>query len=462
MKLTSTQVSAREGATRSAPLSWTPAAKYTGRTRFLLILALLVWASAFPVASYGVEASLTLVEAQRRAMERSRQTLAHDRAAAASRDMAVAAGRLPDPVLKFGVDNLPVSGADQFSTTADFMTMRRVGVMQEFTRAEKRQLRAQRFELEAEKFLTDKAATVAMIQRETALAWLDRHYAESLAAVIAEQTHEAKLEVIAAEGAYRAGRVSQADVIAAHGAVLGLEDDASEASRRIRTAKTALGRWAGDEAADLPLADKQAIDVLRLDTAALDAELAHHPEIAILTKQEQIAAAEARIAQADKKLDWSLEVVYAQRGPAYSNMVSVGVSIPLQWDQKNRQERELASRLAMVDQARAEREESLRMHRAEIGAMVAEWESGRDRVARYEREIIPLAKERTRAALAAFKGGKTPIAELLAGRRNEIEARIRALRIEMEVARLWAQLSFLRPDSSAFPHRQFSPRTDRQ
>jgi len=81
--------------------------------------------------------TLSLQEAQRRAVERSRQLAAQDSAVRSSREMAVAAGQLPDPVLKMGIDNLPIDGPDQFSLTRDFMTMRRIGVMQELTRGER-------------------------------------------------------------------------------------------------------------------------------------------------------------------------------------------------------------------------------------------------------------------------------------------------------------------------------------
>ncbi len=416
-----------------------------------IVLATLAGAIALSGNVSGAEAPLTLAEAQRRAVERSRQISAQDAAVAASRDMAVAAGQLPDPVLKLGIENLPIDGPDQFSLTRDFMTMSRIGVMQEFTRPQKRQLRAQRFEREAEKSLAVKTATIASIQRDTALAWLDRYYAETMAAVIAQQAREVKLEILAAEGAYRGGRGNQADVFAAHSALVGLEDQASEIDRRIRTAKSDLARWVGD-GADAPLAGKPAIDSIRLDTGVLDSELSHHPQIAVLRKQEEIATAEARIAQADKKADWSLEVMYSQRGPSYSNMVSVGVSIPLQWDQKNRQERELASKLAMAEQARAEREEALRAHVGEVRAMVIEWENGRERLARYERELTPLARERTKAALAAYQGGKASLTDLLFARRDEIEVRMHAVQLEMDIARLWAQLNFLFPDSAGTTH----------
>ncbi len=413
------------------------------------ILAALASLVGLCPAATAAEA-LTLAEAQRRAVERSFQLPAQDAAIAASREMALAAGQLPDPVLTLGIDNLPIEGADRFSLTRDFMTMRRIGVMQEITRIDKRRLRALRFESEAQKSLAEKTAVMASIQRETALAWMERYYAEVLAAEVLQQANAVRLEIIAAESAYRSGRGSQADVFAAHGVLAALEDRKSEFQRRSATATIGLARWIGPSA-EAPLSGKPSIDLIRLNMAALDQELAHHPDIAVLSRQMDLASVDARIAQANKTADWSVEFNFAQRGPAYSNMVSIGVSVPLQWDQKNRQERELGSRLALVEQARAQRDELLRAHVAEVRAMVHEWENGRERLARYQREIIPLAGERTRAALAAFRGGKASLSDWLSARRGEIDSRIESLQLERETARLWAQLNYLFHDEAALP-----------
>jgi len=396
----------------------------------------------------AAEPALTLPEAQRLAAARSRQLVAQDSAALASREMALAAGQLPDPALKVGIDNLPVTGPDAYSVTSDFMTMRRIGLMQEFTRGEKRQLRAERFEREAERAVAEKSAMLATIQRDTALAWLDRYYAEAMAAAIAEQARETGLEVEAAENAYRTGRGSQADIFAARSAKASLEDRASEIGRRIRTAKTMLARWVGT-ASETPLAGKPDTDAIRLDTRSLDAQLAHHPQIATLTRQVELAATEAKLAQANTKADWSLEAAYQQRGSAYSNMISIGVSIPLQWDQKNRQDREVAAKLAIANQAEAQREEALRAHISEVRAQIQDWENGRERLARYGRELLPLARERTQAMLAAYRGGRASLTDVLAARRNEIEVRVQALQLEMETARLWAQINFMFPDEAS-------------
>ena len=387
---------------------------------------------------------LSLEEAQRRAVARSQQLAGQDRAIAAAREMAVAAGQLPDPVLKLGVDNLPVSGEDRYSLTRDFMTMRRIGVMQELTRSEKRELRAQRFGREAEKAREEKAATAAVIQRDSALAWLDRWYAEAMGRVIDEQMGQVRREIAAAEAVYRGGRGSQADVIAAHGTLAALEDRAAEFRRKSASATAMLARWIG-EGADAPLAPRPPLDAVRVDAGNLESDLAHHPEIAMLARAQDIAATEARLAEAARTPDWSVEFAYQQRGSDYGNMVSFGVSIPLPWDRGNRQDREVAAKLAAAEQARAQREELLRAHVGEVRALLAEWQSGRERLARYERELIPLAAERSRAALAAYQGGRAGLTDLLLARRNETEVRLLAVQLEMETARVWAQLNFLTP-----------------
>lgn len=406
------------------------------------------------------DAPLTLAEAQRRAVDISSQVTAQDSAIAASRHMAIAAGQLPDPTLKAGIDNLPVTGSDRLSLGADFMTMRRVGIMQEFTRGEKLRLRSERYTLEAAKGAAERDATIAAIQRDTALAWIDRYYAEAMARLLDDQVAAARLEIEAAQGAYRAGRGSQADVLASEAQLAVLEDRGAEVRRRAATARIALARWIGT-AAEAPLAGSAPIDAIRLHHHDIETQLGSHPMIAMLSREEDIAATEAKLARANLKPDWSVELMYSNRGSAFSDMVSIGVSVPLQWDRPRRQDQEVAAKLAMADQARAQREDALRAHAAEIRAMTAEWESDRERLVRYGKEIVPLAGERADAMLAAYRGGKATLMELLAARRSQVDVRMQALQLEMETARMWAQLEFVTPDASLLPARLVEGKEER-
>lgn len=388
---------------------------------------------------------LSLQDALRLAEQRSRQLPAQDAAADAARQMAVSAAQRPDPVLKAGIDNLPVTGADRFSVTRDFMTMRTVGVSQELTRSDKLRLRASRFEREAEAAEAGRQLTLASLQRDTASAWLDLYYQRQMRALLQQQKDEAALPVQAADAAYRGGRGSQADVFAARAAAAQIDDKIAAADREVASAKIMLTRWTGvttDEVLDAP----PALDAVRLNEETLEQDIAHHPELSVLMKLEAAAQADADAARANKRPDMSVELSYSQRGPAYSNMVSVGVSIPLQWDQKNRQDRELGAKLAVVEQLRAQREEQARMHVAEVRTLLQQWRSDRDRVVRYDEELLPLAADRTRAALAAYRGGTASLSAVLDARRGEIDTRLERLRLQMSAARLWAQLNYLIPD----------------
>ena len=434
----------------SSPLS----AHFYARSNCLRIVSkttLLLSLLASGFEAIAAPQPLTLAQAQQQAVARSRQLTAQDLASAGSREMAVAAGQRPDPVLKAGIDNLPVSGGDRFSLNNDFMTMRRIGVSQELTRADKRQWRSARFEREAQKSEAQKDVVLAAIQRDTAIAWLERYYTEKMAALITAQADQARQEIEAAAAAYRGGRGTQADILAARSALLLLGDRASEIDRRLRVAQTVLARWTG-ASGDLALEGTPDIDNIRLDPATLDTALAHHPEIAVLNRQEDVAQAEANLARANQRADWSVEVAFQQRGPAYSNMVSVGISVPLQWDRKNRQDRELAAKLATVEQTTAERDEKLREHVAETRTLIVEWQSGKERVGRYGRELIPLAGERTQAVLASYRGGKATLADVLAAKRNETEVSLQAIQLQMDTARLWARLDFLFPDNGNAQH----------
>ncbi len=398
--------------------------------------------------SLATDLPLTLADAQRLAVERSRQVSAQESALVAAQQMAVAAGQLPDPVVTVGLDSWPVDGAHRFSVGGDDFTMGRVGISQEFTRAGKRKLRAERFDREGDRTVAEKAALIASIQRDTALAWLDRYYAEAMVALIEEEKKATTLELTAAQAAYRGGRAAQVDVIASRAALAELDDRASEIKQRLTTAKSALERWVGDGGA-LPLADAPSLEAIRVEPNMLEMELSRHPEISVLDSREELAWTDARLAEADTHADWSVALDYAQRGSGFSDFVSVSVSIPLQWDQANRQSREVAAKLALAEQAGAERDETLRREVGEVRAQVQAWQSGRERLGRYAREIIPLAQARSEATLAAYAAGKSNLTDVLRARRDEIDARLRALDLESNTARLWAQLNFLFPDDEA-------------
>lgn len=388
--------------------------------------------------------SLTLPEAQRLALQRSQQVVAADAAVDATAESAVAAGQLPDPVLRAGVDNVPLSGPDRFSLSGDFMTMRRIGVMQELTRGEKRHLRVERVERDRDRLRAEREQTIAQIEREAALAWIDRRYGQATVQLVQQQLQETRLQVDGAELAFRTGRGSQADVFAARAAVANVEDKQRLAERQWQGAGLMLARWLGADRAAQPIVGDVAWQQSPA-AATLLGRLQDLPALRVLQAQVTAAETEVRLAEANRKPDVTVEAMYQARGPAFPDMFSIGVSIPLPIAQANRQDREVAAKLAMLAEARGRYDDALAAQEGALRTQLNDWEAGKQRLAALRSDLLPAARNRTEGALTGYRSGKGDLAAVLSARRDELDAQMQVLQLEMETARQWAQLEFVVP-----------------
>lgn len=359
--------------------------------------------------------------------------------------MAVSAGRLPDPVLRLSVDNLPIEGAMRYSLTDDFMTMRSLSLMQTFTNSKKRQARSARYEREAEAASSMRSMQKARLLTQTARAWLERYFQEKMLDLLQRQREEASRVSETVESAYRGGRSSQAEVLAARAAVARIDDRLHEARADLANAGALLQRWVGEAAAQ-PLGSPPTIHHTRLAGHQLTHQIDQHPDLAVMNARERVALAEAEVARQEKSADWSWSLMYSKRGSQFGDMVSLGVSIPLQWDQARKQDRELGASLERIEQVRLEREEMRREYLFDVQRLLANWQSNLSRLEDYDKTLIPLATERVAAMEAAFRGGKAPLAAVLEARRMEIDTRLERLRIEKQTAAWWAELEFLVPE----------------
>ena len=400
--------------------------------------------------------ALSLPQAVQAALARSPALVAQDAAARSARDMAVAAGQRPDPVLRLSLDNVPLSGPDRFSTSRDFMTAKSVSLMQTLPSAAKRQARTARFEREAQTAEAGRVEQAATIGRETAMAWLERHALEQRLALLHEQLGEARLLVQASESAARSGSGSPADWIAARESVAQLQQTLLGVEAERQNARLTLARWTGSTP-DQPLAPPPDLGSSPIGAGDVSERLTHHPELLRLSAQEAAMVAEAEVARQEREPDWSTELMLSLRGSGYPNMVSLAVSVPLPWDRPQRQDRELAARLAQVDGLRAEREERAREHQAEARRWEAGWRAGLAQLALIDAERLPLAEQRIQTTLAAYRGGRTPLSEVLAARRMALDLRMERIELQRSTASLWAQLAYLIPTEPAAAAKGVTP-----
>jgi outer membrane protein, heavy metal efflux system len=411
--------------------------------RRLFGFALTVGAMLLAPALHAAE-PLTLAEAVRIGEKMSPRLAAQSAALGAASELVPRARELPDPKLRLGVENLPIDGPDQFRLNNDFMTMRRIGLMQEFPNGEKRKLRGERAARERDLEAAGLAAQRSLLQRDVALAWFELHFAHKARGILVELMRELRLQVDTLSAAIAAGRQSTADGFALLGAAEAAQDRIIEQERTIERARYALAVWLRDDAAR-PLADAPDTGKFGHAPESLLANLQAHPGMQVYARREALADADIALANNSKKSDWSVELAYQQRGPAFSNMVSVMVNIDLPWEAEKRQDRDAAAKRLLAGQARAMTEDAQRMHEAEMRGYLADWQTADRRIERYQRLLLPLARDRVAAALAAYGGGKAELGAVLEARRAKADARLGLLQTQLEKARAWANLNFLMP-----------------
>jgi outer membrane protein TolC len=285
---------------------------------------------------------------------------------------------------------------------------------------------------------------------------MERYYAEQMTKIVEEKTAETVLQRDALHAGVAASRTTLSERIALDSTLQMLLDRRAEFDRQAARAQAMLSRWLG-EAARRPLSPLAPPP----DTTAAGAADAHstpggtgthaqqHPHLQSLERQIDIAQSEADLARAATKPDWGLELSYAQRSPAYSNMLTVQVSIDLPLFADRRQNRETAARAAQVEQARALREDALRQHLAEAAVAQAEWDAATARLKRFDDALLPLARDNVTVALAAYRGGISTLAAVLEARRMEIDLRLQKLQLAAEQGRARAQLVYFLPEESA-------------
>ena len=123
-------------------------------------------------------------------------------------------------------------------------------------------------------------------------------------------------------------------------------------------------------------------------------------------------------------------------------MVSVGVSIPLQVAPAQRQDRETAARLALVEKAEADLAEATRAASAEYATLLSDAQRLQQRIARYRAGVVVPAQQRIAAATADYASNQASLATLFEARHAAVDAELKALALQRDLAKAQVQLAF--------------------
>ena len=387
---------------------------------------------------------LTLAEAMRIAGAQPLRVQAQDAAVAAAEADASAAGALPDPMLVFGIENLPVTGGDALDPPADDMTMKQLGLRQEFPAAGKRSALRTLAQRQVDVARAQAVVERLSVRRAAADAWITAWAVDHEVHALEQLREQARLAAKLAR-ARAGGGGSLSEALAAEAAGLELDNQLEEAKARRESALAALRRWVpGTYEVAMQDPDFEALPLTQAQLLARLDELA--PLLGGRARAEKAAAA-IDVARAEKRSDWSITAAYGQRDRDRSDMLSVEVEIALPWFQRGRTGSGVLAREAEYQQALALRDDERRALTADIEAAYLQWEALKRQVALHEDRLLPIARDRSAAALAAYRAGGE-LQPWLDARDAELQVHRSHAEHLGELGHAWAALAFLVPETT--------------
>lgn len=411
----------------------------------LLVVILLVLI-ALPLHAAGDDTPLSLTAATQIAAGRAPQVQAQLLREQAARHDAVRAGRLPDPQLTAGISNLTATGQQAFNAAADSMTMRTIGLMQEIPSHAKREAEKAVAHSGVQLSAADVVTVRLAVKQATASAWVRLWAAQTERKQLQDLREQFTLAVKLAKAKLRGGTGNATDVLAARAAAVELDNRITSMDAEIAGARAALQRWLGNDA-DGTLAEAPDFSTLPVPPAQLLYDLDRQGPLLGWGAREDQAQAQLDLAKAGKRANWSVGLVYGSRIHLPDMIgIEVGVSLPL--FPGNRQDQDVSARYAERDAVKDEHEDARRAQRAAIAAGLAEWQGDGKQVNTYRNKLLPLATDRSRTALAAYRGGGS-LQPWLEARRDEIDTRVAYAQVLAAWGTAWAQLAYLIPDQDA-------------
>lgn len=406
----------------------------------ILIAAAAVFAQPLPATAQqqapaaepalGLQDALALVTTDQPRIE------AYQRDADASEQAAVAARSLPDPQLTAGVQNFPITGKHALSPTADEMTMLTIGVMREQVRRSKREADAQKVLAEALVSRKQASAEERHIRRDVMLAWIDAVEARAKQHLLEQMIADLRTGRKVMAAAIPTGGSTPAIALQADGEVAVEESELADAERAEKHARSELARWIGP-AAYRPMPDS--IPDIEVPVGMMP-PIDVHPEVQVALAQQQVAQRLVEVAEQSRKWDPTYSVSLGLR-PKYGEMISAGVSIPLQINQRNNQDRLIAEAQARADAAAFRVEDTRRELAEEYRSAVADYEGASAELEHINREAIPALEGAFKTAEARYEvGGGGTLEQPFAIARRYIEVHIQSVEAQARRARAAAQI----------------------
>ena len=444
--------------------------------RFCLFVS--IWgAFSFSMVSPAIaNEKLTLKRAVEIAVENDPWLVGSTHRERATLSSSVVASSLPDPVVNIGLANVPTDG---FAFDQEPMTQLKVGVSQMFPRGDSLAIRSRQLREQAAEHPLMRADRVAKARVQVSNLRLEIYRAQQSVKLIDEDKalFEQLSDIAKANYSTAFGRVNQQDIVRAKLELTRLEDRLTKLRALEERATGKLLEWlvrdqnypsqSGFDAFSrltlphaLPeiknMGQNMRTILERRDQQSLAMVLNQHP--LILSIEQRIRASQTGIDLAKEKYkpQWGVNASYAYRddtpdGTSRADFLSMGVSFDVPLFTENRQDQEVSAAVSLSEAIKTDKRLVLREMMSYIQSLYAENERLMERQALYELELLEQMQEQAEASLNAYTNDEGDFAEVVRARIADLNARIDALDISVDLVKTKIQLNYYFDTNAGIP-----------
>ncbi|BCG10302.1 MULTISPECIES: TolC family protein [Buttiauxella] len=358
--------------------------------------------------------------------------------------MADSARQLPDPKLKFGIENVPVQGSNSHRFTREGMTMQRIGIMQDYVSEDKRDRKAETILAQSASSVAKAEVIRATLQRSAAQAWLDLALSQKVLTAAQKLVAETERQIGVQKATVASGSSPASSVIDIRMTLLGMQDKVTLAQRDVTLAQTRLLQLTGEQI-DNARGSLPRYQRLPADPAVLEQSVGLHPEVIEAAREADVAKARSAQSAVAAKPNVGVEVYYAHRADDYDDMAGVMFTVDLPMFKSQRQDKDLAADMSRSMEANDQLALAKRERVALVRTLVAQYQAAQTLWQRQQEEILPLQRQRISLIEAQYRSGQSTLSDLLNARRTLLDTELTANSAEKSVAETWAAIRYLTP-----------------
>lgn len=400
-------------------------------------------------SAFAMAQAFNLSQAEQLAVEQdsAREQLSFQRQAALAEGQAKS--RLPDPMLKLGVANLPI---DSLSFDEDPMTQFNIGYSQPLSRGNSLALTEQAYQIKAQQFESQLQLRELEVKQAVRTLWFSIAYGQKVQRLLLQQQQVFQQNLDNLTSSYSLGNQQSQDLILAELELSRLSERMLANQQQMQRDRAMLSRWVG-AAAFQTLAESLPDWLNDFTPSSVDLEqqknlLAQHPrlqlaQINIQFQQQQLRLADEAYAPA-LRLDFNYghRQSYAPDGSRRPDLISAFITLDLPLFPQQRQDQQYKAAVNQVSAEQAQRDSILQQYQGQLRTVLTQLDFLNQRLALYQKELLPQAQAQRLSTEQAYQSNTSAFERLSQSYIRELNLELEHEKLQTEQYQLISQLRF--------------------